>query len=130
MSKTLQLDTMSIDALWALYDDVRKVLTNKMTDQQRIIERRLRDLSPSSVPSVVPSDPMKQQGGAKKVRRPYPKVMPNYRNPNDRSETWSGRGNTPRWLSAEIASGKTLEQFLIRRKVSIANKKRQSAAQK
>ena len=42
------------------------------------------------------------------------KVAPKYRNPADPSQTWAGRGQAPRWLAAELSSGKTLEDYLIR----------------
>ena len=114
--KAFQLDAMSMETLWALYDDVRKVLTVRMTRQQLDIERRLRDLQGADAPSIVPSIDKEHPVVKAKARRPYPKVMPNYRNPAEPSETWSGRGNKPRWLTAQIAGGKTLEQFLIRPK--------------
>lgn len=38
-------------------------------------------------------------------------VAPKFRGPN--GETWSGRGLMPRWLSAQVASGKTKEQFAV-----------------
>jgi DNA-binding protein H-NS len=41
------------------------------------------------------------------------KVAPKYRNPADPSQTWAGRGQPPRWLAAELKSGKKLEDFLI-----------------
>jgi DNA-binding protein H-NS len=40
------------------------------------------------------------------------KVAAKYRDPASGS-TWSGRGLKPKWLSAAIAEGKTLEEFLI-----------------
>lgn len=40
-------------------------------------------------------------------------VPPKYRGPN--GETWSGRGLRPTWLKAELASGNTLDAFLIQR---------------
>jgi DNA-binding protein H-NS len=40
-------------------------------------------------------------------------VKPQYQNPADGSQTWTGRGRQPRWLAAGIASGKTLEEFRI-----------------
>ncbi|HLS83341.1 MAG TPA: H-NS histone family protein [Arenimonas sp.] len=43
------------------------------------------------------------------------KVPPKYRHPNDASKTWAGRGMPPKWLSAELAKGKKLEDFLIRK---------------
>jgi DNA-binding protein H-NS len=42
------------------------------------------------------------------------KVAPKYRNPTNPTETWAGRGQPPRWLAAELKTGKTLEDFLIR----------------
>ncbi|MDZ7891017.1 MAG: H-NS histone family protein [Rhodoferax sp.] len=38
-------------------------------------------------------------------------VPPKYRGPN--GETWSGRGLTPKWLSALIAQGQSKESFAI-----------------
>ena len=48
------------------------------------------------------------------VRRPYPPVSPKYRNPDQPSETWSGRGKQPRWLVAQLRLGKRIEDFSIR----------------
>jgi DNA-binding protein H-NS len=42
------------------------------------------------------------------------KVAPKYRNPANAKETWTGRGKQPRWLAAETAKGKKLEEFLIK----------------
>jgi DNA-binding protein H-NS len=55
-------------------------------------------------------------GGAPKdipQRRPYPKVEPKFRNPNNPSETWSGRGRSPHWVVELIASGGSLEEVRI-----------------
>jgi DNA-binding protein H-NS len=40
-------------------------------------------------------------------------VAPKYRNPENQTETWAGRGLKPRWLSAAIKGGKKQEDFLI-----------------
>jgi DNA-binding protein H-NS len=42
------------------------------------------------------------------------KVAPKYRNPADRSQTWSGRGRQPRWFKAALRKGKTERSLLIR----------------
>ncbi|WP_246123021.1 H-NS family nucleoid-associated regulatory protein [Luteimonas wenzhouensis] len=44
------------------------------------------------------------------------KVPPKYRNPANPAETWTGRGKHPRWLAAQLAKGKKLEDFLIKKK--------------
>jgi DNA-binding protein H-NS len=40
-------------------------------------------------------------------------VEPRYRNRNNPSETWTGRGKQPRWLVAELEKGAQLADFLI-----------------
>lgn len=47
------------------------------------------------------------------ARRPYPVVVPKYRNPERPSETWAGRGKTPRWLTAQLKSGRLIDDFRI-----------------
>lgn len=51
-------------------------------------------------------------------RKPHPLkgrgLPPLYRNPKNADETWAGRGNRPRWLTAAIKSGKKLESFSIK----------------
>ena len=42
------------------------------------------------------------------------KVPPKYRNPADPSQTWAGRGMPPKWLAAELARGRKLEDFAIK----------------
>jgi DNA-binding protein H-NS len=61
-------------------------------------------------------------GGARKAPakkaagRKLGKVPPKYRNPANPSETWTGRGKQPRWLAAQVAKGKKVEDFLIKKK--------------
>ena len=40
-------------------------------------------------------------------------VAPKYRNPENPTETWAGRGLKPRWLAAAIKGGKKQDDFLI-----------------
>lgn len=52
---------------------------------------------------------------AAKTGRKLGKVPPKYRNPANKDETWTGRGKQPRWLAAQIAKGKKVEDFLIKK---------------
>ena len=36
-----------------------------------------------------------------------------YMNPDNRSETWTGRGRKPNWLVAKVSKGAKLEDFAI-----------------
>jgi hypothetical protein len=41
------------------------------------------------------------------------KIEPKYRDPENRSQTWAGRGQPPKWLTAYEASGRKRDDFLI-----------------
>ena len=95
---------MSVDELWSLHELVVSVMASKISAEKARLEQRLRELGQSTPDS------------AKKVshaRRPYPQVFPKYRNPTRPSETWAGRGKQPRWLTAQLRSGKKLDDFRI-----------------
>ena len=50
---------------------------------------------------------------ARKSNQKGNKVEPKYRNLGNPAETWAGRGMPPKWLSAQLAQGRKLEDFLI-----------------
>ena len=41
------------------------------------------------------------------------KVAPKYRNPDNATQTWSGRGMQPKWLAEQVRRGKSPADFLI-----------------
>ena len=61
--------------------------------------------------SIAPSDLFDDAELKKKTKKINPQYRAKYRSPN--GEEWSGRGLTPRWLSALIAAGRTKEEFAI-----------------
>jgi DNA-binding protein H-NS len=99
--KNGNLQSMSVDELWDLHESVVAELGRKMAAERELLENRLRQLSVAA------------GGELRRARRPYPKVFPKYRNPKNHRETWAGRGKQPRWLTAQIRSGKKLADFLI-----------------
>lgn len=113
MGRKLNFDAMSVDEMWQLHEKISRVLSARLNSEKRQLERRLAQLR--SEIADVPSDlaqgrPPKQ---AAPGRRKYPKVLPKYQNPNEPSETWSGRGKQPRWLVNALREGCTLEEFLM-----------------
>jgi len=102
--ETHDLESMSVDELWSLHKLVASVLAQKISAEKARLDERLRQLDPSAVPR-------KKNDHA---RRPYPQVFPKYRNPTQPAETWAGRGKKPRWLTAQLRSGKMLDDFRIK----------------
>jgi len=97
-----QIEFMSMDELWSLREKVNSELARKIVAEKARLDHRLQKLSLSaSVEKIAPT------------RRAYPRVFPKYANPSQPRETWSGRGKQPRWLAAQIRSGRRLEDFRI-----------------
>jgi DNA-binding protein H-NS len=103
--KPHDLESMSVEDLWSLHEFVASVLARKMSAEKTRLDERLRQLDLGGEP-----DQVKKMSRA---RRPYPQVFPKYRNPAKPSETWAGRGKQPRWLTAQLRSGKRLDDFRI-----------------
>ncbi|MBY0226271.1 MAG: H-NS histone family protein [Hyphomicrobium sp.] len=47
------------------------------------------------------------------TKRGRSKSAAKYANPDDRSQTWTGRGRKPNWLIARLKKGAKLEDFAI-----------------
>ncbi len=41
------------------------------------------------------------------------KVVPKYANPDDATQTWTGRGRRPHWVQEALGNGKSLEDLAI-----------------
>jgi len=115
----MNLKSMSIDKLTKLRDQVGTALHSKVANERRTLEAELTKLSRLS------TSQLRSKGLG--VRGP---VAPKYRNPENPSETWAGRGLTPRWLAAAIKAGKKLEHFSIAQKAKQATKKAPKKAPK
>lgn len=97
-----ELKVMSVDELWSLHEKLVHELSRKMKAERAMLEERLGQLR------LMPAS-------SNRGRRPYPKVVPKYRNPKNPDETWAGRGKQPRWLKAQLRAGNRIDDFLIRR---------------
>jgi DNA-binding protein H-NS len=103
--------TMTIDELWALREEIGKLLEAQLMRERQRLEQRLAQLGTNG---------HTKHNGSNAARRPYPKVIPKYQNPAKPTETWSGRGKQPKWVSAQLKSGKTLDDFAITRRRAAA----------
>lgn len=104
--KRFDFESMSTDQLWALHEKITATLAGKLAAEKIRLEKRLQQLKGG----VEANTNGRNVGHA---RRPYPQVVPKYKNPAQPSETWTGRGKQPRWLTAQLRSGKKLDDFRI-----------------
>ncbi len=84
-------------------DEKRKALKAQISDMMKAEGLSLSDLFPQ--PGKARGQPKgKPQAEAAKVT---------YRNPDNPSQTWTGKGRKPAWVVEALSSGKMLEDFHI-----------------
>jgi DNA-binding protein H-NS len=98
----VNLKSMSVDKLSKIKEQVDAALAAKVSEERRVLQAELTKLSRYDGSGI------RQKIGAGRGR-----VAPKYRNPDNPTETWAGRGLRPRWLAAALKSGKKLEDFSI-----------------
>jgi DNA-binding protein H-NS len=96
------LGTMSVDALLELRDKIGVMLNQRGTELRRQLQRL--DIVGGRLPGKANGKGGARNGG---------KLPPKYRDPDDRSNVWAGRGALPRWMEAKIKGGAKREDFLI-----------------
>jgi DNA-binding protein H-NS len=103
----IDFELMSLDELWSLHERLAEMLAERLTLEKAALETRLKKLNQTE------AAPKIEGNVSARERRAYPVVIPKYRNPDDPSETWSGRGKQPRWLVALLGAGKHIGDFRI-----------------
>jgi DNA-binding protein H-NS len=92
---------MSLETLWQLHGQIEAILRSKLAQEKARLDQRLRRLKTGNLPSG-------------RGKRPHPFVAPKFQNPDRPSETWVGRGKRPRWLTAQLRSGKNLDDLRVK----------------
>lgn len=105
----INLETLSPKELQALIADAQSQMQAARTNHVKEVRSKIDALltrSGLSIADVYPT--RKSKGGPKSV------VAPKYRNPQNPSQTWSGRGKRPLWfVDALKRRGVTAEDLLI-----------------
>jgi DNA-binding protein H-NS len=125
MGKKIDLGAMSTDEMWQLHTEIGRLLSVRLTSEKRELEKRLARLRRDNEMPQVEAVPVERSPS--RERRRYPRVLPKYQNPDEPSETWSGRGKQPRWLTLALKTGHTIEEFVIGNVGSGKDKARQHA---
>lgn len=100
----IDLGTLSVSELNALKGNIDSAIDQRRQSELMELNTQIHalvDASPFSLEEIL---------NARKVRKP---VAPKYRNPDDGSQTWTGRGRRPLWVEDQLNDGKTLEDLSI-----------------
>ena len=109
----LDVESLPDEELEQLIEKAQAVLVKRV--QNRIEELRLLARRAGFEVSVSRIGETGERGRSRAAAAPPGRkpVEAKYRNPDKPSETWSGRGREPKWLSGTIAAGASRERFAI-----------------
>lgn len=102
----IDFETLSLAELKQLQKDVAKAIDGfKDREKRKALAEveafaRERGLTMSDITGM----------SGKRSRKP---ADAKYTNPDDASQTWTGRGRRPRWIEAALAAGKSLDDMAI-----------------
>ena len=101
----IDLETLSLKELKQLQKDVTAAIEN-FKDRER--KKALAEVEAFARERGLTQSDLKALLGRSKKGLPA-----KYANPDDPTQTWSGRGRRPRWVEAALSSGKSLDDLKI-----------------
>ena len=114
LTSEFHISTIPTPKLKALFKDIETELKHReVTDKKKALER-MREIAAEyglTLSEVINKD------GRVDTKKPKLKNVDQshktkYINPENPTQTWSGRGKQPKWVKEALAKGKTLEEFL------------------
>ena len=91
--------------LLELSKNINKEIKRREVEDKKNILLKMKELAASvgmTVEEIIEKTPQKKTKGE-----------PKYQNPDDPTQTWTGRGKRPGWLNEQLERGKTLEELEI-----------------
>ena len=102
----MDLSNHSIEQLEQIKRDIDKEISSRRKENAKRAQQELKKVAESygfNLADLV-------GGGPVRARK---KVAAQFQNPNDASQTWTGRGRKPAWVKAWEGSGRSIEDLRI-----------------
>lgn len=109
--KDYQLDKLAVKELLALKAEVEAAIIDRKETDRAEVKEKLKALAEKSGYDI---DEIFGKGRRNGAGKSTGKVAPKYRNPQNPSDTWTGRGRMPLWMKALTDKGAKREKFLIK----------------
>ncbi|MDX9944223.1 MAG: H-NS histone family protein [Azonexus sp.] len=107
----MDIDKMSLAELEALSQKLPQQIQRRRAENRAAVEKQLRELAQSH--GFTLEDFFVLPPASKKPRAPVAPIKPKYRNPNDFSLMWSGRGRKPLWVEKWLSEGGSMDELTI-----------------
>ncbi|RQO73164.1 KorB protein [Aquitalea sp. FJL05] len=102
----MELSNLNFTELQDLLKSVDAEISRRETEEKANAKKQILELAKSFGLSL--DDVLSK--ATTTVRKP---VEAKYKNPNDESQTWTGRGRKPAWVQAQLDEGFSLEDLAI-----------------
>ncbi len=106
----INIDKLSLKELTDLEGRIKKALAAARQREQAEARAKIETIARNAGMSAAE---ILGLGGKTRGARKGGKVAPKYINPDNKSETWTGRGRQPRWLAAKLSKGGKLADYAI-----------------
>ena len=103
-----QLDKLTTKDLKELREQVDRAIAERQAGERSGLRETFRSMAEAagySLADVV-------GGGGARATKGRP-VAAKFANPENRAETWSGRGRKPNWMSAKLKAGASMDDFRL-----------------
>ncbi|MET0981057.1 MAG: H-NS histone family protein [Telluria sp.] len=107
----VDLSDYNLGELKGLQHDIEKAIKNRQQQELRKAREQIMAIAKDAGVSV---EELLAASAKKAKKESGQKVKPQYQNPEDTSQTWTGRGRQPRWIADGLASGKKLDDFRMK----------------
>jgi DNA-binding protein H-NS len=107
---TIDLSGYNLGELKGLQHDIEKEIKDRQRQDVQKAREQILAIAREAGMSV---EEMLATNVKKTMKENGKKVKPQYHNPANTTQTWTGRGRQPRWLAEGISNGKTLDDFRI-----------------
>jgi DNA-binding protein H-NS len=116
-SEQLDLENMTDEELRAIQARARELLDERVRSRLDEFRRIARDAGYELSLTRIGEERRRRgsRDGMRDRRDRRSEIAPKYRNPDNSSETWTGRGREPKWLQHQVSEGKSRDDFLIDR---------------
>jgi DNA-binding protein H-NS len=112
MNAEIDLDTLSLQELKQLHSQVGGLIASYEVTRRKEAVAKLEALARElgySLAELAGAETKRPRSGAKSKSTGAPK----YANPEDPSQTWSGKGRRPAWMTAALEAGTPLEAIKL-----------------
>ena len=108
MATKVNLSKMSLKDLLALQEDLEMEIASARLRERQEVLSKMEEMAQEAGFSI-----NELVGGRGRGRGKGSVSAAKYANPDNRAETWTGRGRKPNWLVEKLKKGSKLEDFAI-----------------